>query len=135
MNHRTIALFTIPALLVTCALTAAAEQIDLPKTEPKAETAPATSAKPGEMTLEEAKFIIDDALMNPPCGRRPRNPGFDILGKETTSVLTYPNRRGNCLVEVRATTRRAALKFYTRTEDDAKKFAAALARIKAEYAK
>ena len=131
MNHRTIALLTIPALLIAGTITGCSSTKE-------AKSAPVVSQK-RDMTLEDAKFIIDDALQNPPVGRRPRNPGFETLANETVGIRTTPDSRdGNCLVEVmgdRNGTRKVILKFYTRTEADAKKFAAALARIKAEYAK
>ena len=126
MSSRTLALLTIPALLFTCTFTGCSSTSEV-------KSAPVISQK-GDMTLEQAKKIIDDALANPPVGRRPRNPGFDVLAKEVTGVRTRPDSRGgNCLVEVMGE-KKAILKFYTRTEDDARKFAAALARIKAEYA-
>ena len=131
MSHRTLALLALPALLAVGTLTGCSSTGET-------KSSPVISQK-GSMTLEEAKFIIDDALQDPPVGRRPQNPGFEVLAKEVVGVRTKSNSRGgNCLVEVMGEaegTRKVILKFYTRTEDDAKKFTAALARIKAEYAK
>ena len=130
MSHRTIALLAIPALLIAGAVTGCRS------TESK--SVPVISQK-NDMTLEQAKFVIDDALQNPPTGRRPRNPGFEILAKETVGIRTRPDSRGgNCLVEVMGEVmgeRKVILKFYTRTEEDARKFGAAIARLKAEYVK
>lgn len=127
MSHRTLAVLAIPALLFVGALTGCRS------TSAEVKSVPVISQK-GDMTLDQAKFIIEEALQNPPVGRRPSNPGFEVLAKETKGVRTRPDSRGgNCLVEVIGE-KKAILKFYTRTEDDAKKFTAALARIKAEYA-
>ncbi|MBO4491714.1 MAG: hypothetical protein J5944_10175 [Lentisphaeria bacterium] len=127
MSHRTLAILAIPALLFVGALTGCRS------TSSEVKSVPVISQK-GDMTLDQAKFIIEEALQNPPVGRRPSNPGFEVLAKETKGVRTRPNNRGgNCLVEVMGE-KKAILKFYTRTEDDANKFTAALARIKAEYA-
>ena len=127
MSHRTLAVLAIPALLFVGALTGCRS------TSADVKSVPVISQK-GDMTLDQAKFIIEEALKNPPVGRRPSNPGFEVLAKETKGVRTRPDSRGgNCLVEVMGE-KKAFLKFYTRTEDDAKKFTAALARIKAEYA-
>ena len=127
MSHRTLAVLAIPALLFVGALTGCRS------TSAEVKSVPVISQK-GDMTLDQAKFIIEEALQNPPVGRRPSNPGFEVLAKETKGVRTRPDSRGgNCLVEVIGE-KKAILKFYTRTEDDARKFTAALARIKAEYA-
>ena len=126
MKARTLTLLAIPALLVAGTITGC-------RSTAEAKSAPVISQK-DNMTLDQAKFIIDDALQNPPVGRRPRNPGFDVLAKETVGIRTRPDSRGgNCLVEVIGKSK-VILKFYTRTEADAQKFGAALARIKAEYA-
>lgn len=131
MSNRTLALLSIPALLVVGTLAGCSSTSEV-------KSAPIISQK-SDMTLEQAKFIIDDALQNPPVGRRPRNPGFEILAKEAVGMRTRPDSRGgNCLVEVMGEVmgeRKTIMKFYTRTEEDARKFGAALARIKAEYAK
>lgn len=131
MSRRTIALLAVPALLVVGTLAGCSSTSE-------AKSVPVVSQKTN-MTLEEAKFIIDDALQNPPVGRRPRNPGFETLAKETVGIRTRPDSRGgNCLVEVMGEVmgeRKAILKFYTRTEEDARKFGAAIARLKAEYVK
>lgn len=131
MSHRTIALLAIPALLFAGTLAGC-------RSTGEAKSVPIVSQNEN-MTLDQAKFIIDDALQNPPTGRRPRNPGFELLAKETVGMRTRPDSRGgNCLVEVMGEVmgeRKTILKFYTRTEEDARKFAEALARIKAEYAK
>lgn len=131
MTRRTIALLAVPALLAVGTLAGCSSTSET-KSVPMI-------AQKGAMTLDQAKFIIDDALQNPPIGRRPSNPGFEILAKEAVGLRTRPNSRsGYCLVEVMGDvmgTRKPIMKFYTRTEDDAKKFGSALARIKAEYAK
>lgn len=127
MSRRTLALLAIPALVFTCTLTGCKSS------SADVKSVPVISQK-GNMTLDQAKFIIEEALQNPPVGRRPSNPGFEVLAKETKGVRTRPDSRGgNCLVEVMGE-KKAFLKFYTRTEADAKNFAAALARLKAEYA-
>lgn len=131
MSPRTVALLAIPAIVFAGALTGCSSTSE-------AKSVPVISQN-NKMTLEEAKFIVDDALQNPPVGRRPRNPGFEILAKETVGIRTRPDSRGgNCLVEVMGEVmgeRKVILKFYTRTEEDARKFGAAIARLKAEYVK
>lgn len=125
MSRRTLALLTIPAFLFVGAITVTGDE---------AVSVPIVAVKEG-MTFDEAKFIIADTLQDPPVGRRPRNPGFEFLAEQTIGIRMRPNNRsGNCLVEVMGK-EKVILKFYTRTEGAAKKFGAALARIKAEYAK
>ena len=127
MSRRTLALLAIPALVFTFTLTGCKSS------SADVKSVPVISQK-GNMTLDQAKFIIEEALQNPPVGRRPSNPGFEVLAKETKGIRTRPDSRGgNCLVEV-VGEKKTFLKFYTRNEADAKKFTEALARLKAEYA-
>ena len=104
MSHRTLAVLAIPALLFVGALTGCRS------TSAEVKSVPVISQK-GDMTLDQAKFIIEDSLQNPPVGRRPGNPGFEVLAKETKGIRTRPDSRGgNCLVEV-VGEKKAILKF------------------------
>ncbi len=86
------------------------------------------------MTVAEASAIVKDMLDNPPAGRRPDHPGDRALGKFTTSIrLREHIRTGLVLVEVMEA-RRSKLEFYVRTQADGEKFAAAVWRLRREYA-
>lgn len=129
MNARKLALLAIPALIFVGDLTGCKSGKDETGEAPKYT---AVISQKENMTLDQAKAIITETFLNAPIGRRPHNPGFESLAKETVGVRTR-SRRDYCLVEVMGE-EKAFLKFYTRNEADAKKFAEALSRIKAEYA-
>ena len=84
------------------------------------------------MSAAKAKEIIDEALSNPPAGRRPQNPGWLKLGRRATSVrLKLHNRTGLVLVEV-MDGEFMMMDFYVRSMEDGREFANALWRAKLE---
>lgn len=91
------------------------------------------SAAVKEMALADAKRTVEDALANTPAGRRPKNPGFEHIGKYTRRIILHDHTRtGYCLVELQ-NDKRAYLKFYVINREAGKKFAAAVQRLTKEY--
>lgn len=85
------------------------------------------------MSLADAKKIIDYALFNVPKGRRPKNPGYHIIGQYAEVVeLKEHNRTGFCLVEVKSNAR-TFLRFYQRDRAQGERFACAVKRLCKEY--
>ena len=97
------------------------------------EPAPTQSAK-SEMTYDEAKNIIKNALLNPPTGKRPRNPGVEELASRATDI-TLSDRRGYCLVDVLQSDGKAFLRFYVEDRAAGERFADAVWRIRRDLKK
>lgn len=86
------------------------------------------------MSLEEAKTIINNAIKNPPAGRRPRHPGFQYMAGTTRIDLYRHNRTGLCLIEA-FRGKHCYLEMYVPTRTDGKRFSSAVWRIVKEYNK
>lgn len=96
---------------------------------PDAKTAAAET-----MTLEQASATAKSMIANPPAGRRQDYPGDWALGKYTTSIrLRTHNRTGLVLVQAMKGND-VKLEFYVNTKADGEKFAAAVWRLRREYA-
>ncbi len=94
--------------------------------------APAAAAE--SMTLEQASALVKNMIADPPAGHHPNHPGDRALGKYTTAIrLRRHNRTGLVLVEVMRG-RNVSLEFYVNTKADGEKFAAAVWRLRREYA-
>ena len=91
-----------------------------------------SSPEVAKLSARQAKQIIEDALLHPPAGHRPNNPGWLRLGEWATEVrLKEHLRTGFILVEV-MDGRRRVMEFYVNNTREGQRFANALWRAKLE---
>ena len=92
------------------------------------------SPEVAKLSAPRAKQIIDDALLHPPAGHHPDNPGWLRLGEWATEVrLKEHLRTGLILVEVMDGSREV-MEFYVHDIREGRNFANALWRAKLEAA-